>query len=123
MGPRETRDDDETRELVSIHPPALPLQHLAVLRTVIAWTDQSAEIVQPVSTEQVQGAYEPVIDNGNELSTRAIRDVLRDLETMRLVEIWTESRGRDGRDGRVKQIEPMMGGVYGLVTASVPMSM
>lgn len=60
------------------------------------------EIVQPVSTEPVRDAYEQVVDDGNELSTRAICDVLGDLETMGLVEIWTESRGRDGR---VKQIE------------------
>jgi Cdc6-like AAA superfamily ATPase len=55
------------------------------------------QIKQPVTTAEVEATL-----SGLELSTRAIRDVLRDRETMGLVGTWVDSRGRGGR---VKQIQ------------------
>jgi Cdc6-like AAA superfamily ATPase len=75
---------------------SLPLNHLLVLTAVVA-RRLGGEIKQPVTTTEVEATLSSL-----ELSTRAIRDVVRDLETMGLVETWVDSRGRGGR---VKQIQ------------------
>lgn len=82
----------------------LPTTHLGVLVAITGRSArQTGEIVQPVTTQQV---HETLHRNGVrdrfQLGERAIRDVVRDLETMGLVETWVKSKGRAGR---AKQIE------------------
>ncbi|NHN46489.1 AAA family ATPase [Halostella sp. JP-L12] len=82
---------------------SLPVKHFFVLLAVTAWTERlSGEIVQPVTTAQVRDAYTDVVGEGSQVSERAIRDLLTDLETMNIVETWVQSKGSEGR---VKQIE------------------
>jgi orc1/cdc6 family replication initiation protein len=95
----EATDSEAIREKLL----SLPVQHFLILRGLTGWTEQPAdEIVQPVTTEQIQEAYEKMAPAEHQLGTRAIRNVLADLELMGLVETWVESRGRDGR---AKQVE------------------
>ena len=82
---------------------SLPSQHFFVLLSAVSWTKRvSGEIVQPVTTDQVYESYTTHINEGSRVSERSVRDLITDLETMGLVEIWIHSKGRDGR---VKQIE------------------
>nr|WP_241430218.1 hypothetical protein [Halococcus salifodinae] len=67
------------------------------------WTDtRTGETVQPVTTEQVREGYSRLISQDNQISTRAIRETITDLETMGLVKTWVESKGSNGR---AKQVE------------------
>jgi orc1/cdc6 family replication initiation protein len=80
----------------------LPLQHMLVLNTLVMERDsQSGNVRQPVSTSVIQRRYE---DFSEELrvGSRAIREIVTDLETMGLVETWIDSRGREGRVKQVK---------------------
>jgi orc1/cdc6 family replication initiation protein len=82
---------------------SLPVQHFMVLVAVTSWSDRwSGEIVQPVTTSQVQESYGKRMGEDSQLSDRAIRELITDLETMGLVETWVQSKGSKGR---VKQIE------------------
>jgi cell division control protein 6 len=81
----------------------LPVQHFFVLLGVTSWTERpSDEIVQPVTTDEVTESYEYHMDEQAQISERAIREIITDLETMGLVETWVQSKGREGR---IKQIE------------------
>lgn len=79
----------------------LPRNHFVVLAAITGYRRGEA-IVQPVTIERVESyfATEQVPDD-LQLGTRAIRDVVTDLETMGLIETWIESRGQGGR---VKQL-------------------
>jgi orc1/cdc6 family replication initiation protein len=88
--------DETDKERVLAKLASLPLNHLLVLTAVVA-RRSGGEIKQPVTTAEVEATL-----SGLELSTRAIRDVVRDLEMMGLVETWVDSRGRGGR---VKQTQ------------------
>lgn len=82
---------------------SLPVQHFFVLLGATSWTDRrTGEIVQPVTTEQITDSYDQQVPEQTKLSTRAIRNVLSDLELMGLVETWITGRGREGR---AKQVE------------------
>jgi orc1/cdc6 family replication initiation protein len=82
---------------------SIPAQHFFMLNAVTGWTDRyTDEIVQPVTTEQIAEAYGKLLPETEQLSNRAIRNVLGDLELMGLVETWVDSRGDEGR---VKQVE------------------
>jgi cell division control protein 6 len=82
---------------------SLPVQHFFVLVGVTSWSERlSGEIVQPVTTDQVTESYQKRMDEQAQISERAVREILTDLETMGLVETWVQSKGREGR---VKQIE------------------
>ena len=95
----EATDGEAIREKLL----SLPAQHFMILRGITGWTERAtAEIVQPVTTEEAQEAYERVAPTNSQLGERAIRNVIDDLELMGLVETWVESRGREGR---VKQVE------------------
>ncbi len=82
---------------------ALPFNHFHVLFTVAIHLDRSADDPgQPVTVAEIGAAIRtPEIADHLRISDRAIREVLRNLETMGLVETWIESRGREGR---VKQV-------------------
>lgn len=95
----EATDSEAIREKLL----SLPAQHFLILRGIVGWTERAtAEIVQPVTTDEVQEAYERIAPTNDQLGERAIRNVIDDLELMGLVETWVESRGREGR---VKQVE------------------
>ena len=79
---------------------SIPLNHLLVLSAAVARRTGQGQIRQPVTTTEIYETLRRADEDG--LGERAIRDVVRDLETMGLVETWIDSRGRDGR---VKQIE------------------
>ncbi|MCU4926466.1 AAA family ATPase [Halobacteria archaeon AArc-dxtr1] len=79
---------------------ALPENHFFVL-TAITGQNRDGEIKQPVTTAEVRELLQADV-YPTELSGRAIRTVVSDLETMGLLETWIESRGRDGR---VKQLQ------------------
>jgi len=82
---------------------SLPIHHFFVLLGMTNWTDRmTGEIVQPVTSSQVRESYEQIVDSESQISERAMRECLTDLETMGLVETWIDSRGREGR---VKQCE------------------
>ena len=82
---------------------ALPAQHFFVLLAVTSWTERrTGEIVQPVTTEQITESYHQQAPERTQLGTRAIRNVLADLELMGLVETWITGHGREGR---AKQVE------------------
>jgi orc1/cdc6 family replication initiation protein len=89
-------ETDKERVLAKLA--SLPLNHLLVLTAVVS-RRVGGQIKQPVTTAEVETTLSTA---AVELSTRAIRDVVRDLETMGLVETWVDSRGRAGR---VKQIQ------------------
>jgi cell division control protein 6 len=81
----------------------LPVQHFFVLVGVTSWTERlSGEILQPVTTDQVTESYRMHLEESSQVSKRAVREIITDLETMGLVETWVQSKGREGR---VKQIE------------------
>ena len=82
----------------------LPASHLGVLVALTARRNRrTGEIIQPVTTAQIATLLEADdIDERYRLGQRAVREVVRGLETMGLVETWIESKGRDGRQ---KQIE------------------
>jgi orc1/cdc6 family replication initiation protein len=96
----DTTDKEALKEKVS----SVPRNHFVVLMGVTGWKNgESEEIIQPVTTADVLTYLQTrSADEKLDLSERAVRDVLTDLETMGLVDTWIESRGRDGR---VKQIE------------------
>ena len=90
----ETTDKEAIVEKLS----ALPKNHLAVLLCMTYWKDPTTgEISQPVSTADIQRALAESQLAKLELSDRAVRGIVTDLETMGLVETWIESRGREGR--------------------------
>ncbi|WP_273838028.1 hypothetical protein [Halococcus sp. PRR34] len=95
----ETTDRESTVEKLL----SLPAHHFFVLHGAAAWANtRTGEVVQPVTTEQVRDSYSRLISQDNQISTRAIRETLTDLETMGLVETWVESKGSNGR---AKQVE------------------
>jgi Cdc6-like AAA superfamily ATPase len=87
------------RESVLAKLESLPLNHLLVLTAAVS-RSVGGEIKQPVTTGEIETTLAGMDAQG--LGARAIRDVVRDLETMGLVETWIDSRGREGR---VKQVE------------------
>ena len=94
----ETTERDAVLEKLA----QLPRNHFLVLVAITGYRHGEAT-VQPVTIERVESyfATEQVPDD-LQLGTRAIRDVVTDLETMGLIETWIESRGQGGR---AKQIE------------------
>ncbi|WP_255196519.1 Cdc6/Cdc18 family protein [Halorarius litoreus] len=78
---------------------AIPLNHMYALTAMVVRRDGRGSIVQPVTTAVL---HEILAREGVSLSKRAVRDVVRELETMGLVETWIDSRGRDGRVKQVK---------------------
>lgn len=91
----------------------LPLNHMRVLLAVVKATEPApGATAGPVTTAQVQASMaDSDAPTPLQLSDRAVRDLLADLETMGLVETWIEPRGR-GR--RVKQIEPTFDPLWAL---------
>jgi archaeal cell division control protein 6 len=77
---------------------SLPLRHLAVLAAAVGTRSSDGEIIQPVRTSRIHKRlhHETTVDQFR-LGERAIRGLVGELETMGLVETWTESKGRDGR--------------------------
>ena len=91
------------REAVTEKLVGLPFNHYTVLQGLTAWTQDTGEIVQPVTTREVVAGIEALDIPGTDgFSERTVRELLTDLETMGLIETWIQSRGREGR---VKQIE------------------
>ncbi|WP_331234036.1 Cdc6/Cdc18 family protein [Natronorarus salvus] len=85
--------------LLSLRP-----QHFFVLYSVTRKTAlEETSNLHSVTTTQVHEEYTSLVDPGSRLSTRAIREILSDLETMGLIETWIQSRGREGR---IKRIRP-----------------
>ena len=80
----------------------LPETHLLVLTAAVSWERADGSIVQPVTTGRIQERLQRDTGPDAQLSDRAIRQRVTDLETMGLVETWIDSRGSEGR---VKQIE------------------
>ena len=95
----ETNLEGTEKESVLAKLESLPLNHLLVLTAAVS-RSIGGEIKQPVTSAAIEATLEGMAQDG--LGSRAIRDVVRDLETMGLVATWIESRGREGR---VKQIE------------------
>jgi len=83
---------------------SLPFNHfIVIVTTTFREDEQTGEILQPVTTDQIAASMRgDELPADLQLSDRVIREIIRDLVTMGLVETWIESRGRDGR---VKQIE------------------
>ncbi len=76
----------------------LPVRHLAVLAAGVSRRDSTGEIVHPVRASQVHERLQaPGTAERFHLSQRTVQQVLGELETMGLVDTWTESHGRDGR--------------------------
>lgn len=76
----------------------LPVRHLAVLTASVGRRDSTGEIVQPVRTSWVHERLQaPSTADRFQLSQRTVQQVVGELETMGLVDTWTESHGRDGR--------------------------
>jgi archaeal cell division control protein 6 len=84
--------------LLSLRP-----QHFFVLYSVTRKTafGETGDLPS-VTTAQVHEEYTNLVDSDSRLSTRAIREILSDLETMGLIETWIQSRGREGRIKRIK---------------------
>ncbi|WP_256686109.1 Cdc6/Cdc18 family protein [Halococcus qingdaonensis] len=93
----ETTERDAVLERLS----TLPRNHFLVLVAITGYR-QGGTIVQPVTTDQIESYFATEqVPEALQLGTRAIREVVTDLETMGLVETWIESRGQGGR---VKQL-------------------
>lgn len=76
----------------------LPVRHLAVLTASVSRRDNTGEIVQPIRASHVHDRLQaPGTAERFQLSQRTVQQVLGELETMGLVDTWTESHGRDGR--------------------------
>jgi len=82
----------------------LPASHVGVLVAMTARYDRrTGAVEQPVTTDRIHDVLQgDGIAARYQLGHRAIREVVRSLETMGLVETWLESNGRDGRR---KQVE------------------
>jgi cell division control protein 6 len=82
----------------------LPFSHFLVMLGITSRSRRrSGEIVQPVTTGHITTfVQDEDFPDQHRLGTRAVREIVTDLETMGLVETWIESRGNEGR---VKQIE------------------
>ncbi|MFC6905870.1 Cdc6/Cdc18 family protein [Halalkalicoccus tibetensis] len=76
---------------------ALPYNCLVVLSGMAFWRDKATgEIAKSVTTSEIVDATERIRPE-SALGERAVRDVLRELETIGLVNTWIESRGQGGR--------------------------
>lgn len=93
----ETPERDAVLEKLA----SVPLNHLFVLSAAVAKRDGNGGIRQPVTTGEIHETLRRSGADERGLGERSIRVVVRDLETMGLVEMWIDSRGREGR---VKQI-------------------
>ncbi|XVH32227.1 Cdc6/Cdc18 family protein [Haloferacaceae archaeon DSL9] len=81
----------------------LPLNHFVALSGVTDWGNSQSGIKHPVTTAEVRKSVQKIESIVEiEISDRAFRDIITDLETMGLVETWIDSRGGKGR---VKQIQ------------------
>lgn len=81
---------------------ALPFQHMLTLNLVTMKVDpRTSEIHQPVSASDIQRRYEDLPEKVR-VGSRAVREIVTDLETMGLLETWIDARGREGR---VKQVQ------------------
>ncbi len=82
----------------------LPASHIGVLVAITARRNRRTGTVdQPVTTDRIHELLQSeAVSDRYRLGWRAIREVVRNLETMGLVETWIDAKGRDGR---VKQIE------------------
>jgi cell division control protein 6 len=100
----DTSIEASEREAIIEKITQLPRSHIYVLVAVTGWVDtETGGIIQPVTTEEIATMLQrEMVPERFQLGTRAIRNVLTDLETMGLVETWVDSRGSEGR---VKQVE------------------
>lgn len=100
----DTSIEASEREAIIEKITQLPRSHIYVLVAVTGWVDtETGGIIQPVTTEEIATMLQrEMVPERFQLGTRAIRNVLTDLETMGLVETWVDSRGSEGR---VKQAE------------------
>lgn len=98
----DTNLDDAEEVAVTEKLLALPFQHMLVLSMVTGVTNpRTGEVHQPSSISDIQRRYENQ-PTDFQIGTRAIREIVTDLETMGLLETWIDSRGRGGR---VKQVQ------------------
>ena len=95
----EATDKEATQEKLL----ALPFNYFHVLFAVATRLDGPAdEHGQSVTVAEIGAVVRaPEIADQFRIADRTIREVLRNLETMGLIETWIESRGREGR---VKQV-------------------
>ena len=98
----EANVEHSDREAIIDRIVQLPETHLLVLTAITGWERPDGEIVQPVTTARIQDRLQRADGPNLQLTDRAIRERVTDLETMGLVETWVEARD-DG--GRAKQIE------------------
>lgn len=92
------RDNIEATEAAAVREKllSLPPQYFYVLVGVTHWTDASANIKQPITSEEAKAAYESLVEESTRVGSRAFRGIIDNLETMGLVETWVESKGRAG---------------------------
>jgi Cdc6-like AAA superfamily ATPase len=77
---------------------SLPLRHLAVLAAAVGTRGPDGEIIQPVRTGRIHDRlHRETTAERFRVGERAIQNLVGDLETMGLVDTWTESHGRDGQ--------------------------
>lgn len=105
--PRLTRDDID-RSIEAVDDEAIteklltiPYHHFLVISAMMLAASRAGDLSASVTTDQIQQTYAERATEADQLSTRAVRDIITDLETMGLLETWVESRGRNGR---VKQV-------------------
>ncbi|KYH25034.1 ORC1-type DNA replication protein [Halalkalicoccus paucihalophilus] len=77
---------------------SLPLRHLVVLAAAVGTRGSDGKIIQPVRSSRIhERLQQPSTAEQFRLGERAIQKLVGELDTMGLVESWTESKGRAGR--------------------------
>lgn len=95
MRTEETEREATIEKLLS-----LPPKHFLALLGTTSWKQsRTGEIIQPVTTAEIQ--EDPSFAQIG-LGDRAIRGVITELETIGLLETWIESKSDEGR---VKQVQ------------------
>ncbi|MFC4438568.1 MULTISPECIES: Cdc6/Cdc18 family protein [Natrialbaceae] len=81
----------------------LPASHIGVLVAITARRNRRTGTVdQPVTTDRIYELLQSeAVSDRYRLGQRAIREVVRNLETMGLVETWIDSKGREGRQKQI----------------------
>ena len=86
------------RETTVVKLQSLPLRHLAVLAAAVGTRGADGQIKQPVRSTQIhERLNQPSTAERFHLGERTIQGLVGELETMGLVESWTEAKSEGGR--------------------------
>lgn len=81
---------------------ALPERHFFVLYVLARDRVRPSFDADSTTTAGLQSAYNDFMATDSRIGERAIRELVTDLETIGLVETWIRSRGRNGREKRIR---------------------